>query len=226
MALTTPNAPRLRIGQYALVGRHTVVCGDGTDDALHHAFRTHEYPSAIIDPPYDTDLVTWRVRHRDVLVFTDHMNTLRALANWEMRYRNLFVWDTMSTRLMPDAPLQQTKVAAWFGSSDYRNDAMMNRPPDKNGARKGERLSTLYSAPISQIARIHPHAKPIDWVRLLIANCTRDHVVDYFAGSGTTLFACEALRRKSLLFETNPETCSLILERAAQLGLPIEVLDI
>jgi site-specific DNA-methyltransferase (adenine-specific) len=64
----------------------------------------------------------------------------------------------------------------------------------------------------------HPTQKPLELVRLLVAAACRPGglVVDPFAGSGTTLVACEALRRRWLGCEVDPDFQRLIVDRLAQ----------
>lgn len=44
-------------------------------------------------------------------------------------------------------------------------------------------------------------------------------VADYFAGSGTTLVACETTGRVGYAMELEPAYCAVILERLTGLGL-------
>jgi tRNA G10 N-methylase Trm11 len=46
----------------------------------------------------------------------------------------------------------------------------------------------------------------------------RDSVLDPFAGSGTTLIACERLERKACLIELDPRYADVICERWEQYG--------
>ena len=64
----------------------------------------------------------------------------------------------------------------------------------------------------------HPTQKPLELVRRLVAAATRPDglVVDPFAGSGTTLVACEALGRRWLGCEIDPRFQQVIADRLAQ----------
>jgi site-specific DNA-methyltransferase (adenine-specific) len=64
---------------------------------------------------------------------------------------------------------------------------------------------------------LHPTQKPLELVRRLVAAATRrgDLVVDPFAGSGTTFVACEALGRRWLGCEIDPEFHGIIVGRLA-----------
>ena len=62
---------------------------------------------------------------------------------------------------------------------------------------------------------MHPTVKPVALVADAIRDCShRGHLVlDSFAGSGTTLIACEKTQRKARLIEIDPAYCDLIVRR-------------
>ena len=43
-----------------------------------------------------------------------------------------------------------------------------------------------------------------------------DIVLDLFAGSGSTLIACEQMKRKAFLMELDPKYCDVIIKRWEQ----------
>lgn len=61
----------------------------------------------------------------------------------------------------------------------------------------------------------HPTVKPLALICDILLDCTAkgDVVVDPFAGSGTTLIACEKLGRKARVIELDPAYCDLIIRR-------------
>lgn len=64
-------------------------------------------------------------------------------------------------------------------------------------------------------SELHPTMKPIALFAYQIGNNTHegDAVLDIFGGSGTTLMACEQLKRKSYTCELDPHYCDVILQR-------------
>lgn len=61
----------------------------------------------------------------------------------------------------------------------------------------------------------HPTMKPVALFAYLIQNSTKeeDIVLDTFAGSGTTVIACEQLGRRARLCEIDPHYCDVIIAR-------------
>lgn len=62
---------------------------------------------------------------------------------------------------------------------------------------------------------IHPTMKPIGLFEYLIKNSSKkgDSVLDSFGGSGTTLIACEHLKRKAFLMELDNRYVDAIIKR-------------
>jgi DNA modification methylase len=71
----------------------------------------------------------------------------------------------------------------------------------------------------------HPTQKPTEIPRRAIAFSSAEgaSVFDGFAGSGTTLVACENLGRKCRAVEISPAYCAVILERMAQAFPKLEI---
>jgi DNA modification methylase len=62
---------------------------------------------------------------------------------------------------------------------------------------------------------LHPTMKPVALVERAVRNSskTRDMVLDPFAGSGSTLIACEKAGRHARLIELDPKYCDVIIRR-------------
>ncbi len=62
---------------------------------------------------------------------------------------------------------------------------------------------------------LHPTMKPVALVEHCLINSSRsgDLVLDPFGGSGTTLIACEARKRRARLLELDPRFGEVIIKR-------------
>lgn len=79
----------------------------------------------------------------------------------------------------------------------------------------------VVSVPRPKASTLHPTMKPVELMALFIKNSTLEGGVCYepFAGSGTTLVACEQLGRRGRGIELSPAYVAVTLERLAGLGL-------
>lgn len=61
----------------------------------------------------------------------------------------------------------------------------------------------------------HPTQKPLTLYEKPLRRCTRpgDAVLDLFGGSGTTLLACEQMKRRAFICEKDPVFCDVIIQR-------------
>jgi DNA modification methylase len=62
---------------------------------------------------------------------------------------------------------------------------------------------------------VHPTQKPVELVERALINSSNpdDVVLDIFGGSGTTLIACEKLKRKCRMIEVDEKFCDIIIRR-------------
>jgi len=64
-------------------------------------------------------------------------------------------------------------------------------------------------------SKLHPTMKPIELLKHLIINSTKvnEWVIDPFGGSGSTLIACEQIKRNCYMIELDPAYCDVIIDR-------------
>lgn len=166
--------------------------------------------------------------HKTALVFTDGARMGDAIKLFGAPLW-VFTWDCVSCWYTPNRPLRRTKHCLWYGDlSKYNFDGWhygdagevrevwntrggYTFTPDP----RGKHLADLYQEPITKLhaESEHSHSKPLTWITLLVANCATGIVLDPFAGSGTTLIACEQLARQCRAVELSPAYCAVILQR-------------
>ena len=117
------------------------------------------------------------------------------------------------------------KDAFVLGRSDYhyRHEPILygHKPGDGRigrGARGwyGDHAQdSVLEVPRPRQSREHPTMKPPELVERCLGNSTRrgEAVLDPFAGSGSTLVACEAAGRAARLIELDPRYCDVIVAR-------------
>jgi len=75
--------------------------------------------------------------------------------------------------------------------------------------------STVWEEYRPQADDLHPTMKPITLIERQVKNSSRpgENVLDLFGGSGTTLMACENLKRNCFMMEYDPKYCDVIIKR-------------
>ena len=75
--------------------------------------------------------------------------------------------------------------------------------------------STVMYADKPVASELHPTMKPIELIARHIKNSSKegDAVLDLFGGSGTTLLACEQLKRRAFIMEYDPKYADVIIRR-------------
>lgn len=118
-------------------------------------------------------------------------------------------------------------AAHYFFDSRAETTVIEDSAPDPKKMTKAElvelaenlltegRASTVLEFDKPSRSEEHPTMKPVKLFAYLVRNSSRpgDLVLDPFAGSGTTVIACEQLRRRAAAIELDPHYASVIVER-------------
>jgi site-specific DNA-methyltransferase (adenine-specific) len=134
--------------------------------------------------------------------------------------------DELSFRLaLTDVGWELRQVIAWvkqrfvFGRQDYhwRHESILY------GWKKGaahyfiadHTQDTVWEVDNQRVSVEHPTMKPVELVTRAVRNSSRsgEHVLDCFAGSGTTLVVCESLGRIGHMVEKNTGYGDVIIRR-------------
>lgn len=222
-------------GQMWALGEHRILCGSATDPA-DLALVDDGAPTLFFDPEWDA--MPSMPARASTLAFCDGQRAadvirLYGAPAW------VFAWDCVSSWYTPNRPLRRMKLCLWYGDLTTYNpdgahygDAGEEREvfntrgsytfkPDP----RGKHLSDVFSLPITKLHANseHAHSKPIDWIRMLLGNCSSGDVFDPFLGSGTALIACEQLGRRCRAIEIDPGYVAVAIQRWADAtgGTPV-----
>jgi DNA modification methylase len=79
----------------------------------------------------------------------------------------------------------------------------------------GNNVSSVFFCDRPSRSEVHPTMKPVGLIEAQLVNSTRrdEWVVDLFAGSGSTLIACEKAGRRCFAVEVDPSYCDVIRRR-------------
>lgn len=232
-----PTDPRTVEGDVWQLGSHRLLCGDSTKaEGFDVLMGTEEAAAVITDPPYGIDYEGGS-KQRDKIANDDaglEKLLWSAASNAKDRLRPggcLYAFgpglpDRMQVFirvLLGLGVLRQTMV--WVKDSlvlsgcDYhyqhesiffgwKQGAAHMRPPDR-------KQTTIWECPRPKVSKEHPTMKPVPLLLRMLRNSTKKHelVLDPFAGSGSTLIACENLERTCRAIELSPAYCDVIVDR-------------
>jgi len=234
-----PRVPVTVAGDLWILGDHRLLCGDATDkEAMETVLAGETAAMVFTDPPYNVAYQGKTAQklqiHNDALREKFYAFLRQALANLIAVCQGA-IYVCMSSselhtlyRAFTDAGGHWSTFLIWakhhftLGRSDYQRQY---EPILYGWSEKiehywcGDRNQGdvwFISRPMAN--REHPTAKPVELVERAIENSSRirDVVLDPFAGSGTTLIACQRRKRRARLMELDPGYADVICQRWQQ----------
>jgi DNA modification methylase len=155
-------------------------------------------------------------------IWIDWAHIADLLAAGEIAYdelKNLCVW-TKSNAGMGSLYRSQHELVAVFkkGRAAHTNNVELGKHGRNRSNVWAYAGMNSFSAERDAALAIHPTVKPLALVRdaIIDASDREDVVLDPFGGSGTTLLAADAVRRRARLIELDPLYCDVIVRRAQQ----------
>lgn len=233
--------PKTKVGDLYALNEHRLLCGDATSIADLGRLLKDPADALITDPPYgvdyegktrkrlrikvDTPAGLAELLERSLSLAADHVTDggpaycfspsgtgaelfMHAFAQ-SFRMRQTIVW--AKDVLVPGhSDYQYQHELVLFGYAGERP-----RGRGKGGWYGGNNQTSLIEVPKPRQSDEHPTAKPLALIRRLLENSTRKNqlVLDCFAGSGSTLLACEQTGRRAALVEIDPAYCDVIIAR-------------
>ena len=219
---------KVKPGQLWALGHHTLMCGDAYDPIQLHALTNKHKPDAFIsDPPYGIDYSPdWKKydgrpsdfrkvigddKSFDPSQFMDFRTVVMFGANYFSDRLPLGGWICWDKRLTEEADKMfgSPFELAWFKSENTTKRSIMVR------CLHGGMVNADTEANKPYAKRFHPTQKPVLVMEEIIAALVKpgERVLDAFAGSGSTLLACERMGNTCCAMEIDPEYCNVILQR-------------
>lgn len=222
---------------YEIGGVHKLYCGDSTDpQSIDKLMDGIKAKLLLTDPPYGIDIVQGQkidgdksfgkvgggniVKSHTYAKIIGDDTTETAKANYEISLKysenqilfggNYFtdflpksrcwiVWDKQNTGNFADAELAWTSFEKSVKLYHYLWNGL---------CRKGSRE-------VEGKTRVHPTQKPVGLLIDILKDFSEENdiILDCFGGSGSTLIACEQLKRKCYICELSPEYVDVIIQR-------------
>lgn len=234
-----PAVPVTRPGDLWQLGDHRLLCGDARDaNAMQRLLAGAMADLVITDPPYNVAYEGKTAKRMHIA--NDDMSDGAFGQFLLLAYRNIaascrqgacvyvFHADTEGTtfrRAFEAAGLKLAQCCVWvkqafvLGRSDYHwqhEPVLYGWKPGAAHEWHGDRAqSTVWTFDRPSWSEEHPTMKPVALLAYLIGNSSRagELVLDPFAGSGSTLMACEATGRRARVIELDPRFCDVIVQR-------------
>jgi DNA modification methylase len=233
------------LGDLFEIGEHRLLCGDSTDsDQVAKLMNGQKADMVFTDPPYGIKVVgkNGKVGGDNLakngvyaeIIGDDTTETAKEFYHTcqSLGFENYIIWGgNYFTDFLEPKP-------CWI-IWDKRGDMNSNNFAD------GEMAWTSFDSPVrikKQLwngmikegengKRVHPTQKPIKLCADLLQEYTKgNNVFDGFGGSGSTMVACEEIKKKCFMVEMSPNYCQTIIDRMRKLdttlvikknGLPI-----
>lgn len=234
-----PAEPKTKFGDLYRLGEHRLLCGDSTN--VQHVERLMDGEKAdmvFTDPPYN--IAYEGGTKKRTLIENDNMDGGEFYQFLVAIYTNLFAVMAPGasiyvshadmervnfTKAFVDAGFHLSSIIIWaknnatFGRQDYfwKHEPILYGW-NSDGAHKWygpTNEETIWEIDRPSRSEEHPTMKPVALVERSLKNSSLPghSVLDVFGGSGTTLLACETLKRKAKLLELDPRYVDVIVSR-------------
>ena len=238
------------VGDIYEIGDHRLLCGDSTQTDTFEKLMDGQLADMVItDPPYN---VAYEGGTKEKLTIqNDSMGNddfykflydfYSALSTAVKKGGAIYVWHASSEiinfgKAMVDAGWLLKQQLIWVKNSMVmgRQDYQWKHEPCLYGWLKGDshkwysdrKQTTVIEWDKPQRNAEHPTMKPIGLFGYQIENSSKvgDIIIDAFGGgSGTTMVACQQLKRKARLIEFDPKYCDVIVRRMININPNIVV---
>lgn len=233
-----PEEPKSKRGEIYALGSHRLMCGDATSpDDIQKLLDGEKADLFLTDPPYNVD---YEGCTKDALkimndnmedgAFRKFLDDSFSVANENMRPGAVFyIWHADSEGYnfrgaCRDTGWKVRQCLIWEKNClvPGRQDYQWMHEPCLYGWSEGahswysdRKQTTILHFDKPQRNDKHPTMKPIPLFDYLMKNSSKkgDIVLDTFAGSGTTIMACEQNGRKGYCMDLDPRYVDVIIDR-------------
>ena len=246
-----PETPTSMTGDIWVLGDHRLMVSDATVSSEVRRLMAGDVADLLfIDTPYNVDYEGYTEQHlkmqgdrmsdADFKKFLEAaFGSCRAVAkpgasvyvchasSWQREFQNALEVAGFEVRCQI---IWAKNTFAWgFGRYKFQHEPLFycHVAGEKDPWYGDKSQSTLWEEKKPAANRLHPTAKPVELIERALLNSSKagDIVADLFAGSGSTLIACERRNRKSRLMEIDPKYADCICRRFQEYTGKQAVLD-
>lgn len=231
-----PAEPTTRPGNLYQLGGHRLMCGDSTDKATVDILMDGQKADMVFtDPPYGVNYTGGKKKHEKLkndnletdiygeimpvyfsilkddgafyLWYADATATSTATATDKAGFKIVaqIIWAKNNAQFMTSAKYKGKHEPCFYGSKKGKSAKWFGQNNEV----------TLWEYDRACVNEYHPTQKPVALAERATKNSSplKGIVVDLFGGSGSTLIACEKLKRKCYMMEIDPAYCDVIVKR-------------
>jgi site-specific DNA-methyltransferase (adenine-specific) len=235
---------RAKLGDIWQLGEHRLMCGDSTDaECVAKLMDGAKADMFLTDPPYNVDYTDGHENERKIMNDNFATDEECGMVLWLPAFSNAKAYSKddcsvycfmpqggthMMMMMMMKAGWQVKHELIWRKQSLVLNRADYNyqHEPILFGWNKSHRFygkgkyhnTSVWEYDRPTKSKEHPTMKPIALLGEILMNSSADgdSVIDLFGGSGSTLIACEQLKRKCYMMELDPHYVDVIIARWEQ----------
>ncbi len=236
-----PDQPTTREGDLWVLGAHRLICGDALKlEVMEQVMDGDHADMTFTDPPYGVDYsrtgnARRRKAHRPILnddLGDGFSKFLRQVCTNILSVTDGAIYVCMASselhtlhRAFIEAGGHVSDFLIWvkqhfvLGRADYQRQYEPILYGWKEGSDRywcGARdQADVWSIDRPAANDVHPTMKPVELVERAIRNSSKpgDIVLDPFAGSGTTIIACEIVERAARAVELDAAYCDVVVKR-------------
>ena len=231
--------PISKQGDIWILGRHRLICGDSTKaETYEELMEGNKANLCVTDPPYNVNYTAGSENERKIkndnmedknfyeFLLASFKNIFNSLEDGAAAY--IFHADTEGLnfrKAFKDAGFHLANVCIWakqslvLGRSDYQwqHEPILYgwKPTGKHRWYADRKQTTIWNFDRPTKSELHPTMKPVPLVAYPIQNSSMSNciVLEPFAGSGSTLIACEQLGRICYAIELDEKYADVIVKR-------------
>jgi len=219
-----PEDIKSKLGDIWILGNHRIICGDSTiQENVDKVLNGNSIDMVFTDPPYNID---YKGVKDDRKIMNDKMDddsfvdflttsligceTMYVCCSWQ--YAHLFreamikiarkpkamiIWDKINPAQHLDKYFKQHEIIYYYG--DFGGQKTLRGDVWSLKRKKNT---------------LHPTMKPVELITIALDDQKeKKNIYDGFLGSGSTLIACEKLKRTCYGMELDPKYIDVIIER-------------
>ena len=238
----TPKKAKTKFGDKYKLGNHFLICGDATNLDNYKI----KCDIAFTDPPYGVNYEggtkeklkienDTRFDLEDLLYdsFVNISMSIKGNVFICSPYKNVDIFSRLFTDIFNFSTLivwKKDKPVLTRGHfNSFYELIFYGWLKNSSSSYKGTMKETdIWEIPRPKINDKHPTSKPVDLCKKAIelSSNVNDWVLDPFSGSGSTLIACESIKRRCYAIEFDPKYCDVIVERWENItGQKAELID-